>query len=161
MRPIWLSILKEIYKFNLSFSKLFDKTGLFVASRIIYIYIYIYYTYIIHILYIIYILNILYILCILYIYIYICAMWMFDLYIMYIFIGDKVNHTSSKNARQENPSWRELIIYIKCIALFFANPHPLNIQTVHTPLFREFPPIYCFFVITLPLNLHHIKLFHF
>ena len=32
------------------------------------------------------------------IYMYIGAMKMFDLYIMYIFIGAKVNHTSSKNA---------------------------------------------------------------
>ena len=39
------------------------------------------------------------------IYIYIGAMQMFDLYIMYIFIGAKVNHTSSKNAGQENPTW--------------------------------------------------------
>ena len=28
----------------------------------------------------------------------------FDLYIMYIFIGAKVSHTSSKNAVQENPT---------------------------------------------------------
>ena len=39
------------------------------------------------------------------IYIYIGAMQMFDLYIMYIFIGAKVNHTSSNNAEQENPTW--------------------------------------------------------
>ena len=32
------------------------------------------------------------------IYIYIGAMLMFDLYIIYIFIGTKVNHTGSKNA---------------------------------------------------------------
>ena len=30
---------------------------------------------------------------------------MFDLYIMYIFIGAKVNHSSSNNAGQENPAW--------------------------------------------------------
>ena len=33
------------------------------------------------------------------------AMQMLDLYIMYIYIGVKVNHTSSKNAGQENPTW--------------------------------------------------------
>ena len=30
---------------------------------------------------------------------------MFDLYIMYIFIGTKVNHTSLKNAVWENSAW--------------------------------------------------------
>ena len=47
---------------------------------------------------------------------------MFDLYIMYIFIGAKVNHTSSKNAK---PTWRKLIIYIK----------------VHCPLFCQAPSL--------------------
>ena len=37
-----------------------------------------------------------------YIYIYIYVMQMFDLYIMYIFIGARVKHTSSENAGQKN-----------------------------------------------------------
>ena len=84
---------------------------------------------------------------------------MFDLYIMYIFIGAKVNHSSSNNAEQENLAWWELI-YRKYIALFLAKPPPLNLQTVQAPLFRQFLPTYCFFVTTLPVNLHNIKLFH-
>ena len=34
--------------------------------------------------------------------IYIYVMQMFDLYIMYIFIGARVKHTSSENAGQKN-----------------------------------------------------------
>ena len=43
-------------------------------------------------------------------------------------------------------TWWELIIYIKYIALFFVQPPPLNLQTVQAPLFRQFLPIYCFFL---------------
>ena len=60
---------------------------------------------------------------------------MFDMHIVYIFIGAKVNHPSSKNTGYENSAWWELIIYIKCIALFFVNLPPLNLQTVQGPLF--------------------------
>ena len=48
-----------------------------------------------------------------YVCMYIGAMQMFDPYIMYIFTGAKVNRTSSKNARLENRTWRQLVIYIK------------------------------------------------
>ena len=38
------------------------------------------------------------------------AMQMFNLYIMYLFIGAKVNHIGLKNAGQENSAWLELVI---------------------------------------------------
>ena len=40
-------------------------------------------------------------------------MQMFYLYIMYIFIDAKVNHTTSvKNAREKSSDWLELMIWI-------------------------------------------------
>ena len=96
---------------------------------------------------------------------------MFDLYILYIFIGVKVNHTSSKNTGQENSAWWELIIYIKGIALFFAKLPPLNLQTFQAPFFKQFFLYIVFFVTTtqpcrtrrkmdFPVNPHNIKIFH-
>ena len=51
---------------------------------------------------------------------------MFDLYIMCIFIGAKVNHTSSKNAGQENPTSGESLN---------------NLQKVHCLLFCQAPSL--------------------
>ena len=56
---------------------------------------------------------------------------MFDLYIMYIFVGANVNHTSSKYAG------------IHCF-LFYQVPS-LKSARCPSPLFRQFPTIYCFF----------------
>ena len=72
---------------------------------------------------------------------------MLDRYIMYIFIGAKVNHTSSKYA------------VIHC-PIFYQVPS-LKSARCPSPLFRQFPSIYCFFfATTLPANLHNIRIFH-
>ena len=55
---------------------------------------------------------------------------MFDRYIIYIFIGAKVNHTSSKYA------------VIHC-PIFYQVPS-LKSARCPSPLFRQFPSIYCF-----------------
>ena len=38
------------------------------------------------------------------------------------------------------------------LPLFFAKPPPLNLQSVQAPSFRQFPPIYWFFLNPLPTN---------
>ena len=48
----------------------------------------------------------------LFIYVGLGAVQIFDLYIMYLFIGAKVNYISLKNSEQEDSAWLELMIWI-------------------------------------------------